>query len=203
VLSAIEVYVAQLVWPASERFPDVDTAYVWVAGRIWPPMFTIIGLSLVLVYFFCAMAGQLGASRLLYGMGRSNALPRRFFGVVDAKHHVPRNNVLFVGALVLIGSLFLDFALAAELQNFGALIAFVGVNAAAFLHYFVRAPQKTVWNFISPVAGFLICSMLWWTLGWPAKVLGLVWMSLGIAYGFWTTRGFRLPLSFAGSEEKP
>jgi putrescine importer len=202
-LSAIEVYVAQLVWPASERFPDVDTAYVWVAGRIWPPLFAVIGLSLLLVYFCCTMAGQLGASRLLYGMGRSNALPRKFFGVVDAKHHVPRNNVLLVGALVLIGSLFLNFALAAELQNFGALIAFVGVNAAAFLHYFVRAPRKTVWNFISPVAGFLICSVLWWTLGWPAKLLGLVWMAVGIAYGFWTTRGFRLPLSFAISEQKP
>src|SRR6204780_719056 len=35
VLSAIEVYVAQLIWPASQHFPDVDTAYVWVAGRTW------------------------------------------------------------------------------------------------------------------------------------------------------------------------
>jgi hypothetical protein len=34
-------------------------------------------------------------------------------------------------------------------------------------------------------------------------VLGLVWMAVGIAYGFWTTRGFRLPLSFAISEQKP
>src|SRR5205814_624489 len=32
-LSAAEFYVAQLVWPASQPFPDVDTAYVHVAGR--------------------------------------------------------------------------------------------------------------------------------------------------------------------------
>ena len=31
-LASIEVYAAQLVWPALQ-FPDVDTAYVFVAGR--------------------------------------------------------------------------------------------------------------------------------------------------------------------------
>ena len=33
VLSAVEVYAAQLVWPHGEKFPDIDTAYVHVAGR--------------------------------------------------------------------------------------------------------------------------------------------------------------------------
>jgi putrescine importer len=201
-VSAVEVYVGQLTWPASEHFPDVDTAYVWLAGRIWQPMFTIIGASLVVVYFCCAMAAHLGASRLLYGMGRSNALPQRFFAAVEPKHHVPRNNVLLIAAVVLVGSICLSFDLAAQLQNFGALIAFVGVNAAAFMRYFVREPQKKVWNFLAPAAGFIICLLLWWTLGWPAKIFGLVWMSVGIAYGFWNARGFRLPYSFATSEQK-
>jgi putrescine importer len=202
VVSAIEVYVGQLIWPANEHFPNIDTAYVWVAGRVWKPMFTVIGLSLLLVYFCCAMAAHLGASRLLYGMGRSNALPRAFFGAIDAKHHVPRNNVLLVGGLVLVGSLFLSFALAVELQNFGALLAFIGVNAAAFLRYFVRQPHKRLWNFLWPLAGFSICLALWFTLGRPAKIVGILWMCLGIAYGLWNTRGFRLPYSFAVSEQQ-
>jgi putrescine importer len=33
ILSALEVYAAQLVWPATKLFPDVDTAFVHVAGR--------------------------------------------------------------------------------------------------------------------------------------------------------------------------
>ena len=33
-LSAVEVYAAQLVWPASQPFPDVDTAFVHVAGSL-------------------------------------------------------------------------------------------------------------------------------------------------------------------------
>src|ERR1700736_5208165 len=33
ILAAFEVYAAQLVWPASDPFPDVNTAYSYVAGR--------------------------------------------------------------------------------------------------------------------------------------------------------------------------
>src|ERR1700723_2742347 len=43
ILSASEVYVAQLVWPASEPFPNQDTAYVYAAARTWAPLFTILG----------------------------------------------------------------------------------------------------------------------------------------------------------------
>src|SRR5207245_10949244 len=47
-LSAVEVYVAQLIWPASQAFPNVDTAYVHVAGCAWGPLFGVAGLSLLL-----------------------------------------------------------------------------------------------------------------------------------------------------------
>src|SRR5262249_18156686 len=77
-LSALEVYAAQLVWPASEPFPNVDTAFVHMAGRAWPPLFVIVGLTLVVANFGSGMGAQLGAARLLYGMGRSNALPKSF-----------------------------------------------------------------------------------------------------------------------------
>jgi amino acid transporter len=196
VLSAVEVYVAQLIWPASQLFPDVDTAYVWVAGRAWKPLFPVVGLTLLLANFGSGMGAQLGAARLLYGMGRSNALPKSFFGAVDAKHRVPRNNVFFVGAIVLAGAFFLSYGLGAEMLNFGALIAFMGVNAAAFVRYFVRADEKKMWNFIPPVLGFFICLALWVSLSRPAMIVGSIWMIAGIAFGVWKTRGFREPLSF-------
>jgi amino acid transporter len=142
------------------------------------------------------MAAHLGAARLLYGMGRSNALPKRFFGAIDPKHHIPRNNVFFVGGIVLVGAFFLTYGLGAEMLNFGALIAFMGVNAAAFLRYFVREPDKTWWQFVPPVVGFIICLALWWNLSVPAKILGSIWMAAGIAFGIWKTRGFRTQLSF-------
>ena len=195
-LSAAEVYLAQLVWPASEPFPNQDTAYVWAAARTWAPLFTIVGFTLMVANFGSGMGAHIGAARLLYGMGRSNALPSSFFGAIDAKHQVPRNNIIFVGALAMIGSFFLTFGRGIELLNFGALIAFMGVNAAAFVHYFVRRQEKKMANFFPPVLGFLICLALWWSLSVPAKIVGSIWMALGIAFGFWKTHGFREHLSF-------
>lgn len=206
VLSALEVYVAQLIWPATQPFGNIDTAYVQVMGRVWPslqifghivqPLFIIVGGTLLLANFGSGMGAQLGAARLLYGMGRSNALPKSFFGAVDAKHQVPRNNVFFVGAIVLTGSFLMSYGLGAEMLNFGALIAFMGVNAAAFLRYFVRSQEKTIWNLVPPVLGFLICLGLWLNLSKPAMIAGSIWMAAGIIFGIWKTRGFREQLSF-------
>jgi putrescine importer len=196
-LSAAEVYIAQLVWPATEPFPNPDTAYVWAAARTWAPLFTIVGLTLVVANFGSGLGAQIGAARLLYGMGRSNALPRSFFGAVDAKHHVPRNNVFFVGVITLVGSFFLSYGRGIELLNFGALIAFMGVNAAAFVRYYLHGDRtKVMTNLIPPVLGFVICFGLWLSLSRPAQIVGSIWMILGIAFGVWKTRGFREPLSF-------
>jgi len=191
ILSALEVYAAQLVWPASEPFPNVETAFVHVAGRAWGPLFAVVGLTLLIANFGSGMGAQLGAARLLYGMGRSNALPRSFFGRVDPKRHIPRNNVLFVGAVALLGAFIIDFGLGAELLNFGALIAFMGVNAAAFIRYYLKADVKRLTNLVPPVAGGLICLLLWLNLGSKAKIAGALWMAAGIAFGAWKTRGFR------------
>jgi amino acid transporter len=195
-LSAAEVYVAQLVWPASRPFPNQDTAYVYAAALTWAPLFKIVGLTLLIANFGSGLGAQIGAARLLYGMGRSNALPKSFFGKVDLKHHIPRNNVIFIGVIVLTGSFFLTYGRGIELLNFGALIAFMGVNAAAFMRYFVRGPEKKMANFFPPILGFFICLGLWWSLSVPAKILGSIWMVLGIAFGVWKTRGFREQLSF-------
>ena len=199
VLSALEVYVAQLVWPASQPYPNVDTAFTFVAGRAWKPLFAIVGFTLVVANFGSGMGAQLGAARLLYGMGRSSALPKSFFGAVDPKRRVPRNNVLFVGVLALAGAFVLPavagaatgYELGANLLNFGALIAFMGVNAAAFVRYYLREEKKKLMNLVPPALGFFICLLLWWNLSTKARIFGALWMAVGIAFGAWKTKGFR------------
>lgn len=196
ILSASEVYVAQLVWPASQPFPNQDTAYVYAAARAWAPLFTIVGATLLVANFGSGMGAQIGAARLLYGMGKSNALPKSFFGKVSARHGIPQNNVLVIGAIVLIGAYFLTFEQGIGLLNYGALLAFMGVNASSFVHYFVRKRMRTVWNFAVPFVGFFVCLGLWWHLSVRAKILGTAWMAAGILFGAWKTNGFREPLSF-------
>jgi amino acid transporter len=198
VLSAMQVYAAQLVWPASQPFPDEDTAFVHVSGRAAGPwLFALINFTLMIANFGSGMGAQLGAGRLLYGMGRSNALPRSFFGAVHPRTHIPYKSIIFVGVVALGGALLVSvgvfsFGLGAEMLNFGALIAFMGVNAAAFVRYFVRAREKNIiTNLIPPVLGFVICLLLWLNLSRPAKIAGAIWMAVGIAFGAWKTRGFR------------
>jgi putrescine importer len=195
VIAAIEVYIAQLIWPASEPFPHVDTAYVWVAGRVWPPLFGLLGFILLIGTLGSGLVAHLGSARLLYAMGRSKALPAGFFGSLDPAHRIPRNNVLAVGVVLLFAMSVLDFGVVAQTVNFGALLAFMGVNAAAFVRFFVRAERRTIVNFVPPVLGFVICLTLWWNISAPATMVGSTWMVVGIALALWRTRGFRLPLS--------
>jgi len=202
VLSALEVYAAQLIWPTAETFPDIDTAFSFVAGRAWAPLFGAVGLALIVGSVGSGMGGQLAAARLLYGMGRGGALPKTFFAAIDARHRIPRNNVLFLGAFAVCAALILPaiageatgFELASSMLNFGALIAFMGVNAAALVRFFWRAERRTPVNCAMPALGFLVCLLLWWNLALQARILGAVWMAIGLGYGAWKTRGFRANL---------
>jgi putrescine importer len=192
ILASVLVYLAQLVWGNWTGFPDVDTAFVHVSGKAGGPwLFALVNLTLLVANLGSGTGAHLGAARLLYGMGRSDALPRRFFGAVDPRHNIPRNNVLLVGVLAFAGGLLLTYQLGAEMLNFGAFIAFMGVNLAAFVRYWVRSDERRIANFILPILGFLVCLYLWLSLRWPAKVAGGAWLAAGVIYGAIKTRGFR------------
>ena len=201
-LSAVEVYAAQLVWPAHEPFPDLDTAYVHVAGRIGGPiLFQLVNLTLLVASIGSGSGGQLAGARLLYGMGRDNALPRSFFGVLDTRSHIPRNNVLLIGAICLIGAFVMTYQLGAEMLNFGAFIGFMGVNVSSFLHDYVRSQKKTIANLLPPLAGFVTCLSMWLSLRTAAKMFGFMWLLIGVLYGVWRTRSFRDPIRFEAPPE--
>jgi len=195
VLASLEVYAAQLIWPAGQSFPDVDTAYVHVAGRAggWL-LFQVVNMTLLVATIGSGSGAQLAAARLLYGMGRDHALPKRFFGAIEPKRRIPRNNVLFTGVLALAGGFTLSYQLGAEMLNFGAFIAFMGVNLAAFVRCFVRERKHTLGHFLPPLAGFLICFYIWINLRTTAKLAGAAWLLAGIFYGAWKTKGFQASL---------
>jgi amino acid transporter len=203
-------YVAQAVWFPQVEFPSeiIESAYVHVSGKMGGPiLFNVVNATLLVATVGSGMASLLGAARLLYGMGRDNAIPRRFFGFVNARG-VPRNNVLLIGGIALTGALLaspalnawingafgtqnvrlMSFERAVELLNFGALIAFMGVNVAAFRRYVLRERQYTFAMIVPPIIGFLLCGYLWVSLGRAALIWGFTWSVLGMLYGFWVKR---------------
>jgi len=196
VLASVQVYFAQMVWPG-KSFPDQDTAFCYIAGKAggqW--LFHVVNISLLVASIGSGSGAHLGASRLLYGMGRDNAIPKKFFAAINPRTRVPSNNIILVGILVLAGAFTLNYSLGAQLLNFGALIAFMGVNASSFALYFLRNERKSFANFIVPVLGFSICLYLFLSLGIKAKIAGLCWLSAGVLYGAYRTSWFRKPLQF-------
>ena len=198
VLSAAEVYAAQLVW-GSGPFPveKVESAFPLVAqqaGGFF--LFHLLNFTVLIANIGSGMGSQLAAGRLLYGMGRNDAIPKWFFGKLQAKRRIPANNIILIGAVALVGAFVTTYENGAELLNFGAFIAFMGVNAAAFLHYYWRGKEKHIGEFLMPVIGFVVCAAIWWNLSPRAKIAGSIWLGLGVAYGAWKTNFFRKEMSF-------
>lgn len=137
------------------------------------------------------ITAQFGAARVLYGMGRDNAIPRRFFGVVSLKTAIPRNNVMILGVVALIDAFSLTYERGAELLNFGAFIAFMGVNIAALVHYKFRSQEKVMFAAAVPLLGFSVCGFIWLNLNRDAQFLGAIWLALGLIIYFVTHRGSR------------
>lgn len=205
VLSSLEVYAAQLVW-GSQPFASnqVESAFALVARRAGGIiLFHVINFTLLVANMGSGMGAQLAAGRLLYGMGRANALPQRIFGVLEPKRCVPRNAIIAVGLFALAGAAAMEYFAArlgggayeigAQALNFGAFIAFMGVNAAAFLH-FIRKRENSFGSLVPPLLGFLICGYIWLGLSRPAQIAGAVWMAFGIIFGAVKTHGFRSDL---------
>jgi len=206
VLSGLEVYAAQLVWGSKPFAADrVESAFALISQQVGGILlFQVMNFTLLVANAGTAIASQLAAGRLLYGMGQGNAIPKSFFGAIEPKHRVPRNGIVLVGVVAMIGAATLEYfsgitggsayAVGAQALNFGAFISFMGVNAASFTHYWWRGNNRSWSNFLVPVLGFVICGFIWFHLSSAAMILGAVWMTLGIVYGAIRTRGFRTGL---------
>lgn len=182
ILASIEVYLAQLVWPHGLKLPDIDTAYVHISGRAGGPiLFAIVNGALLLATIGSGMASQLGASRLLWAMGEDGAIPKRFFGAVTRRSRIPANNVILIGVICLAGALLISYGRGAELLNYGALLAFMGVNvSSAVLGWREGRGSQWFWILIS-VLGFVVCGFIWLNLSHVAKIAGTIWAIFGIA----------------------
>ena len=207
VLASLEVYAAQLIWlkPAA-AFASLENAYAEVARVVGGRgLFLVVTIALLIAQIGSGMGAHIGAGRLLYSMGRDNAIPRRFFGFVHPRTRVPSNNILLVGGVALVGAFLLDwnkngYDLSAQLLNFGALFGFMGVNVSALIHYFVRGRDRRWRHLVPPILGFLVCLYLWLSLSWLTLTVGACWLAFGVLYGAWRTSWFRKPIEFARIE---
>ncbi|MDN3654011.1 APC family permease [Ferruginibacter paludis] len=205
--SGAQIYLAQVSWPDWASFTQglsdeaarnnaLDTAIMSVANRVGG---TVLDASLSFILLLgsvgSGVTGQIGASRLLYGMGRDSVIPKKFFGHLDKKHSGPNYNVMIVGALALLGAILLNYEECARLINFGAFFAFMGVNISSIREYYFKPKEKSIksflLNFLPSFIGFLICLIIWLNLPLMTFIIGGSWMLIGILYLAIRTKGFR------------
>jgi len=194
--SGLQVYLGQRVWPDWKTFPSEETAFLDVSKRVGGMLlFHGMAAMLIAANFAGALSAQAGASRLLFGMGRDNVLPRQVFAYLDPRRSNPSRNIWVIGFLVLVGALLLTYERTAEVLNFGAFLSFMGVNvAAAHQFYFGGVPgrkRRLLTDGIIPTLGFLFCLGIWLGLPTPAKLIGGAWLLAGLIYAAVKTRGFR------------
>jgi len=190
------VYLAHLAWPDYTTYSNVETAFIDVTGRVggrW--LFQAMAILLVVANIGAGITSQVGAARLLFGMGREDVIPRRIFAQLHPVRNTPSINILLLGVLAYFGAQVMSYELNAELLNFGAFLGFMGVNAAVIWTFWLRRSPLRVRNllldFIAPGLGFLFCAVIWVGLSWPAKIAGSIWLVVGFFVLATHTRRFR------------
>lgn len=145
VVFTITAYCLQIAWPeAAVLIQDPDTGiYEFYPVIEQPFMADVFFVVDNFASFVCALAGMGAVSRLLYGMGRDNILPKKFFGKLSPKLQTPVNNILLTSVIALTGIFYADNLLgAAELVSFGAILGFIMVNVAVINHYYNRNKMR-------------------------------------------------------------
>jgi amino acid transporter len=190
------VYLAALVWPDYNSFPESETAILDISrllGGAW--MFGWITFVLLVAGLASALTGQAGASRLLFGMGRDGVISRYIFAYVSPRYSTPTRSIYVMAVFTLVGSLLMRFELAVQLLNFGAFVGFILVNLSVIRHYYIRRQLRAglgfLTNLVFPLLGAITCVYLWINLSAKAKAVGFIWLGLGVIYLAVLTRGFR------------
>ncbi|MDU6010647.1 MAG: APC family permease [Slackia sp.] len=191
-----QTYIAALIQPDWANI-DQDNGFFVGVALIGGPVFQKIMLviNIVAVGIANIMNAQTAASRLLYGMGRDKTIPA-IFGKVHSKYQTPYVGALFIGAIALILSLFLDMGALATLVNFGALSSFAMLNFAVFWFFFIKEKRRAgigniVKYIVCPWFGIVILAYVFTGFEMLTYTVGVSWFVIGLIVGAVKSRGYK------------
>lgn len=192
-------YIMQLAWPKGYmEIENVDTGALelfYHIGRPW--LATCLSIINILTALACCLSGQTAVSRILYGMGKENFLPKKFFGYISPKYHTPVLNILLTSVFGLAAIFFADnLSGAAALISFGALLGFSFVNLCVIILFIFRKKERSaaaiITKFIVPAIALMSCLYLLYGISPMAKIVGISWLALGAVILAIKTKGFRV-----------
>lgn len=141
--------------------------------------------AISVIGMFTALIGMmLAGSRLLYSFGRDGLLPS-WLSHLNDKHLPNRALVILTIIGVLIGSMF-PFAFLAQLISAGTLVAFMFVSLAMYRLRKREGKDLPIPAFklplypVLPAVTFVLVLLVFWGLGFEAKLYTLIWFIVGI-----------------------
>jgi amino acid transporter len=168
------------------HFSSTDTAFYEVAeraGGAWLRLVTILAVVLASA-IANAMAAQAAVSRILFAMARDGKAPA-VLARIHPRYKTPYVSTLAVAAVsLLVGLLFSERVDdLTRVVNFGALSGFVLLHLSVINHYFYRQ-RSGDWlrHVVFPLAGLAIIVYVLYEMDRAAKILGGIWILLGILY---------------------
>lgn len=158
----------------------------WYAGAI--SVGALCALTSVLLVY------QLGTTRIFFAIGRDNFLPQNIMKV-HKKFKTPHIITWISGLIVIIGSLFMDLNISAELCNYGTFASFVIICIEVLILRKTEPerhrPFKVPFCPLFPILGIVMCScfMIYKSIqGGDSSLYFLLWIIMGlaiyIAYGY-------------------
>ncbi len=149
----------------------------WIAGLI--SLGALTGLTSVLLVM------MLAGSRILYAMSRDNFLPKSL-QKVHKKFHTPWIITALCAVICVVGSLFLNINVAAELCNFGTFTSFIIVCIAVLILRKTdperHRPFKVPFSPWFPLMGIICCGgLMFYSMQFltTSRFLFPLWLVLG------------------------
>lgn len=181
------------------HFSSPETEFYEIAQRaggrwLW---LLVIGANILASGIANALAAQAAVSRVLYAMARDGRLPAAL-ARIHPRFQTPHVSILLVAAIsVAVGWIFatrLDDL--TRIVNFGALTGFLLLHVAVIHHFVIRGGSRAwVTHLAMPLAGLAVLGYVLYEMDAAAKIMGAVWIALGVVYFVVMTLLMRKPVA--------
>lgn len=179
---------------ASKEYPIAFLAEkMGVMGDVFVPVVALTGFLLCLV---STNTGVIGASRVVFSMGRFRMMPPWFYKV-HPRFKTPYRTILVFGSIGALMTLLGELSAVASLYTFGALLSYTLVNISLIVLRNKEPDAYRAWRVpfnlkigklatipLTGVLGALLCVGTWIVLVsyYPTgRFLGLAWIAAGLA----------------------
>ena len=161
------------------------------AGNALPWMGNVIAIAAVFATANAALSGIISASRMLFGMARDGDMPAIFSRLLPARRSPWLASLAMLAGVVLLLPLG-EIKTVASMSSLGALLVFLGVNAAVILLRYrepdMERPFRTPLTLgklpVIPVLGFIISLALATQFGWQVYLFFCLAIAAGLVIYF-------------------